>query len=192
DTAICAFDFALRAFIGEVRLAVDRDHAELAHLEEPSPQAAPCPHIARERFGQPSLIIGNRAAARVDQRARIPIGAAFIELELARSHKPLIRREVDAAHLAHLLGPAKSGVSSPRTCAMRRRMSAMYCGSRSTKMASKPSAMQAMPVVPLTANGSTTVPPGGVMRRTSHRIKSTGFTVGWAEPSRSAASAFAL
>lgn len=38
-------------------------------------------------------------------------------------------------------------------------------------------------VAPLPANGSNTSPSGGVTRRTSQRISSTGFTVGWRIPS---------
>ena len=54
-----------------------------------------------------------------------------------------------------------------------------YSASRSMRMHRIPSARAATPVVPDPPNGSSTVPPGGVMRRMHHRMRSTGFTVGW-------------
>jgi hypothetical protein len=53
-----------------------------------------------------------------------------------------------------------------------------YSSSRSIPMHRTPSARAATSVLPLPANGSSTTPPGGVTRRTSHRMRSVGFTVG--------------
>ena len=55
----------------------------------------------------------------------------------------------------------------------------MYDSSRSMPMNEKPSRRAAMPVEPLPVNGSRIRPCGGVMRRQSHCMRSTGLTVGW-------------
>src|SRR5690606_5973792 len=54
-----------------------------------------------------------------------------------------------------------------------------YSSSRSMPMYWNPSRFAATSVEPLPANGSSTIPPGGVTNRTSHAISSVGLTVGW-------------
>src|SRR5690606_30945397 len=65
------------------------------------------------------------------------------------------------------------------TAAMRLRMISQYSGSRSMPMAEKPSWIAARRVVPEPANGSRTVPPGGVTRRIIQAAKSRGYAAGW-------------
>src|SRR3546814_8915128 len=89
------------------------------------------------------------------------LGAAAI-LSLQHGGALLGRQRAAAGHCA---ASANRGVSPPSTCATRRRMSARYSASFSQRIARKPSARQAMQVLPLPATGSSTRPPGGVTRR---------------------------
>src|SRR5690554_4094247 len=54
-----------------------------------------------------------------------------------------------------------------------------YSASRSMPMYWNPSRFAATSVDPLPANGSSTIPSGGVTNRQSHAIRSVGLTVGW-------------
>src|ERR1035437_3431097 len=81
---------------------------------------------------------------------------------------------VELAAIRHQAGSPK-----PR-CVPFSRASAIatYSASFSIRIQSNPSISHARAVVPLPPNGSSTMPPGGVTRRTRWRMRSTGFTVG--------------
>src|SRR5690606_27509893 len=82
-----------------------------------------------------------------------------------------------AVHGAASLNKSSGFVANQ--CLIRRSAISTYSASRSMPTNPQPSMTAAMPVVPLPANGSSTRPPAGVTSRTSHRISSIGFTVGW-------------
>src|SRR6516225_10214737 len=101
------------------------------------------------------------------------------QFTLAPGFGELVVGEVLAAKQFHAdsssskLNPIAIGLDNRAT------INGRYVSSRSIKMTCLCSLMAASPVVPEPANGSNTVPPGGVTRRTSQRMRSTGLTVGW-------------
>ena len=69
-------------------------------------------------------------------------------------------------------------------------MSVWYCASRSISTARQPSMRAAWPVVPVPANGSMMVAPGGAIIRMKYRSGEIGLTVGCFDPARSPLVAF--
>src|SRR6516165_696803 len=98
----------------------------------------------------------------------------FCELGIGKVSAP---EQFHADSSSSKLNPISIGLDNRAT------INGRYVSSRSIKMACLCSLMAASPVVPLPANGSNTVPPGGVTSRISQRMRSTGFTVGCPVPS---------
>jgi len=87
---------------------------------------------------------------------RSTVGATDSEREMGRDGDP-VGGVVGTGEEGHLLG-------SP-AAVMRARAMAQYFSSRSIPMNRNPSSCAALPVLPEPANGSSTTPPDGVIRR---------------------------